>query len=280
MDDDRGVDSVRLRREQREQVLDAIDEAAGEQSPSGKQARKHERVPFRLADIPIRVRMPDGTNGKYLVCARNISAGGMAFLHGGFLYPGLHLEAILTMLTGDATLVRGTIVQCRHIAGRLHEIGVKFESKINIKAYCEPVAKSKPESEPSSVRIPNLAGRVLCLCKDMVDGQRVVNWLSSTGAVSVAVHYLGAGLDRLRLEPFDLVVCDLHLEEVQGAEIIQAIRSAEYTGPILAMHDPKHGFDADELKLAGANDLLIKPIGAADLISRCAELLSTNETTA
>jgi hypothetical protein len=57
---------------------------------------------------------------------RNISAGGLAFLHRQALAVGQELEVDIPLLDRQVLCVEARVVRCRHVKGMVHEIGVEF----------------------------------------------------------------------------------------------------------------------------------------------------------
>jgi hypothetical protein len=67
---------VRLNNAERSKLLCRLDdEPAGQ---GGRDRRRYKRWEYRRSDIAVLVQHPGGGTGRYLVCARNISAGGIS----------------------------------------------------------------------------------------------------------------------------------------------------------------------------------------------------------
>jgi hypothetical protein len=136
---------VRLTDSERDRLLDRLDRGASRKPRVAQGAaierRKHPRLEYREADVPLVVEHPGGGGAWLLVCARNLSAGGMAFIHGGFLHVGSRCRLMLHRLNGKRELIGGEIVNCRHVEGALHEFSVRFDHKIEPSEF---VAELKP----------------------------------------------------------------------------------------------------------------------------------------
>ena len=82
-----------------------------------------------------------------------------------------------------------------------------------------------------------------------------------------------AALDRALAERFDLMVVDRRLPGLDGLALVEAIRTARITTPVLlltalgAVADRVDGLDA------GANDYLVKPFDFDELLARLRALL-------
>ena len=74
-------------------VLDRLDDAARKKTPNERRA--HERLKYRASDIALIIVHPGGTMSRVVARARNVSAGGIAVLHSGYLHPGSEVSIIL-----------------------------------------------------------------------------------------------------------------------------------------------------------------------------------------
>lgn len=134
MSNDPYTKTVRLSDAERLQLLDELDqsqEIISDKFQHGSNRRAYTRYPYRKGDIPIVVEQPEGAITRLSVSPRNLSAGGIAFLHGGFLYVGSKCSLQLSALSADTMVVSGEIVNCRHVDGILHEVSVKFNMPID-----------------------------------------------------------------------------------------------------------------------------------------------------
>lgn len=81
------------------------------------------------------------------------------------------------------------------------------------------------------------------------------------------------GLDRALNRRYDLMLVDRRLPGLDGARLVEAVRTARITTPILLLtalgtiHDKVEGLDA------GANDYLVKPFDFDELLARLRALL-------
>jgi hypothetical protein len=73
-----------------------------------------------------------GFTGRFIVYPLDISAGGMAFLHGTYLHVGTTCIVHFLSARGEPVVVEGTVVRCRHIRGRSHEVGVSFREPFDM----------------------------------------------------------------------------------------------------------------------------------------------------
>ena len=114
------------------------DQKANEEANSG---REHERALYlTLPLVKINITHPGGNEEPYLVRPHNISAGGMAFLHGQFLYNDTPCKIELATQDKQTVIADSTVVFCRLVKGNVHEIGVMFEETINVEDFTSAAA--------------------------------------------------------------------------------------------------------------------------------------------
>lgn len=75
-------------------------------------------------------------------------------------------------------------------------------------------------------------------------------------------------LEVLRTEPFDLVIVDYYMPQMNGMELVERIRDFKPGIPILVLTVDESLDIANQFMDAGATDFATKPIRVADLISR------------
>lgn len=134
--------------------------------PNDDEARKHRRsdryryfVPEGLA---IELRQNEASLGTFLVSPRNLSTGGLAFLHGAFIYSGTKCIVQLKARDGKTHEACGEVVRCRSIHGRIHEVGMRFHVAIEIDKFVDTSTPTVlPRDLPyNAVDLVGLARRV------------------------------------------------------------------------------------------------------------------------
>jgi hypothetical protein len=109
--------------------------------------RESPRLPYReAARVAVIVESEELGKRTYALIPRNISRWGMSLLHGKFVYDGTPCVLGIKALDGQVVPVRGTIVWCRLITGRIHEIGVRFEEAIDLDEFVDSSADTEPEA--------------------------------------------------------------------------------------------------------------------------------------
>ena len=87
---------------------------------------------FRRADVAVIVDHPDRIESAFIVCSRNISVGGIAVLHGGYVNRGARCRVGLVDRGGVTRWLPATAVNCRHVENTLHEVNIKFDQPITV----------------------------------------------------------------------------------------------------------------------------------------------------
>ena len=123
---------------------------------------------------------------------------------------------------------------------------------------------------------------VLLVDDDPLVNEMVRRHLESVGHLVTSARHGGEGLQALATSPFDLVITDILMPEVEGIEFVMAIRRRGFGVPVLAItggipHAPSSG-QADYLQAAmklGANAALRKPFTRTHLLEKVAACLGS-----
>ena len=136
--------SVRMTAGASQKLLESLDHDA----PSdGASARQTERCTFRSKSTVVCLQQPgDADLTPFITHTRNLSSGGLAFLHGNYVHGGTDCVVILQALDSQWHSVKGVVVRCRHVSGLIHEVGVRFEESIDLGMFIRPSAH-QPESD-------------------------------------------------------------------------------------------------------------------------------------
>lgn len=120
--------------------------------------------------------------------------------------------------------------------------------------------------------------KILIVEDDVQLAGLVQRWLTKEGHVVEHVANGGDGLQRLRFDPYDLIILDWNLPEVEGIDILKEFRKSGGVTPILMLTGRK----AIEEKLqgldSGADDYLTKPFDGRELTARVTVLLRRPQT--
>jgi signal transduction histidine kinase len=133
-----------------------------------------------------------------------------------------------------------------------------------------PEVSGSPEP-PAEWSGKPLRGRVL-LAEDGPDNQRLLRTLLQRQGLEVEVAENGrvacrkVWLAAAEGKPYDLVLMDMHMPELDGYQATRQLRDEGWSGPIVAL--TASAMDGDRAKCldAGCDDYLAKPIGKAVLV--------------
>ena len=141
----RYVDTLAISREQWLALLDEIDLSRRE-APSCVNRRRVRRAPCRqVLAVFLDLEHPSGAKSTFLVRPRDISRTGLGFIHGAYIHPTSKAE--LTLVLPDRELLRkhGVVARCRHVRGKVHEVGVAFDEPFPFDPF-GPAAAAKPQT--------------------------------------------------------------------------------------------------------------------------------------
>lgn len=142
------VDALRISEAEQQSILKDLD-AAESASPDIAQ-RQNKRLPYFVREgLILEV---EGATARFIVRPRDLSAGGIGFLHGSFLHPGRNCIIALKTVDGEGLLVNGRIVRCRCVRGRIHDVGMQFEKPVEIDNFVgrqERSAAAAPSPSPA-----------------------------------------------------------------------------------------------------------------------------------
>jgi signal transduction histidine kinase len=118
------------------------------------------------------------------------------------------------------------------------------------------------------------------LADDSADMRAYVTGLLEPRFDVVAVGDGAAALLEIRTRIPDLVLCDITMPEVNGFELLAALRADPETRTLpVIMLSARAGLDASEAGLdAGADDYLVKPFSARELIARVRTHVALQQT--
>ena len=241
------IRSVRLSGAKITEILDQLDR---DSNPAVRDKRATPRYYYRIEDCIVHLQ-PLNSNGvvAYTVPTRNLSAGGMAFLNGGFVYTGTRCHVQLLNRRAAQISVEGTVVRCRHLTGNIHEIGIQFDSPINPAEFIDEAAKM----------------RVLVADPDPANAQQIVEWF---GNLHIDAEHLTNGrmavMKVLQTRP-SITFLNSNMPMLAGLPACRELRTKGYFGIVFITGTHDELLDASPFFAAGCDHVLTKPYNLARL---------------
>ena len=169
----------------------------------------------------------------------------------------------------DSSPGRGSSFQLTIAAGSLH--GVKMFEELHEAGIPETgVALTNDQA------IEALSCNVL-LAEDGLDNQLLISTHLTRAGARVTIAENGriamemAMAALLAKEPFDVILMDMQMPEMDGYAATSELRRKGYTGPIVALTAHAMAGDRERCLAAGCSDYLTKPIGRSKRVGAVAE---------
>ncbi|HHI79976.1 MAG TPA: response regulator [Planctomycetes bacterium] len=129
----------------------------------------------------------------------------------------------------------------------------------------------KPSPKRKRVAKPSMKGRIL-IVDDCMDNQRLFTFFLRKCGIQVATANNGRiGMDKIheafeQKRPFDLVLMDIQMPEMDGYEATRKLREEGYKGVIVALTAHSMEGDRERCLEVGCDDYETKPIGSLRLL--------------
>ena len=135
---------------------------------SGAERRRHRRylLPKEFA-LVVRLVQPGGTGSIFSVTPRDLSTSGLGFFHAAYIHPGTECTLMMRTLKGDPISLKSTVVRCRHVSGRIHEVGCLFEHEVDIETFIADMASAEDHSHTASVKLDEIHARLSDLAMEL-----------------------------------------------------------------------------------------------------------------
>ncbi|MFQ5473402.1 MAG: response regulator, partial [Dehalococcoidia bacterium] len=184
--------------------------------------------------------------------------------------PTVGSTVIMMLTSGDHP---GDIARCEKMGVAAYLLKPVKQSEL-LEAIMMALGVTTAEDEKSGLPVEALSSRIrplrILLAEDSLVNQKLAIGLLSRQGHSVSVANNGKeALAALQIEPYDLLIMDVQMPEMDGLEATAAIRALEKeTGahiPIIAMTAHAMKGDRERCLAAGMDQYLTKPIRARHL---------------
>jgi len=186
---------------------------------------------------------------------------------------------------------------CRHLAQKLGgDISVQSEAGVGsrftvtigtgdlsaVRMLSGPYEAIKPqESAETLADVPALAARLL-LAEDGIHNQRAITYYLERAGAQVEIAGDGRMACNMAMgavasgKPYDVILMDMQMPEMDGYEATASLRQRGYQGPIVALTAHAMSHDRDRCIKAGCTDYVSKPVDRRKLIETVAKHLEAS----
>ena len=127
---------------------------------------------------------------------------------------------------------------------------------------------------------PTACGRVLVVDDDKDVRRLVCSTLDEAGFVTVGAQDATEALAAAALEALDLAIVDINLPRISGYELCRRLKDARPAFPVIFISGERtEWFDRVGGLLLGADDYLVKPFVADELVARVRSVLRRSSAT-
>jgi CheY-like chemotaxis protein len=216
-------------------------------------------VPYHAEQIALTLEEGGGAVRRTQASGVAISTHRLVLRVRGYCHPGARVTVVLPIAGGSSITASGVLTQCVHEAGMHHTISVQLEQAIDTSWFGrETLAPTAgPQAAPAAEAKPI---RVLYIDDHAAERALVHKRLSGAGVVMSVAGHRGEALDLLRTDRFDVVLCDLHLEECSGLELLESAKPALHTGVFAFVSADPRAEVLGSLLQSGADAVFSKPL--------------------
>ncbi|MEX0655008.1 MAG: response regulator [Phycisphaeraceae bacterium] len=261
------IDTLRLSHAERRDLLDRLEREADAQKYL--EMRGDQRINFeRRSGVVMKLYHPGGSSINYLIRPRNISRTGIAFLHGNYVHIDSRCGLLLKTVHGQAKLIHGKVVWCRHVVHRVHEVGAQFEDPIVLSAFVDSLVRADMvDGDDASHELPSLHGRLLYV-EDSVDDRDLLQFhMSQLGVQLDTLPDAVEAIGHLQNQPADLTLANVCLPGMTGLEMTQMLRAEGYNRPIVLLTANPNRPSDEEARAVGVTAVLHKPYTFEQLLA-------------
>ncbi len=264
------IETIRINDRENRRI---VDEIRARRSESKGPARGI-RVNYANTSVTVTITNPGGNTANYTVIAKNLSRRGIGFFHGRFIYPDSPCKVVIPTLDDESITMEGKIARCQHVTGTIHEVGVIFDSPLDLTLFTQMTAKEidthleEHSDDVASGEInsqPTEKGKLLLVDPSKLDRALCVTFLGQVGLCG----YESADAEEARqvtgFMEVDAAIIDVSREPEYGFDLIKEMRQAGFNGPILAISIEDDEQTQSLAIESGASEFLPKPIDSDSL---------------
>jgi len=238
--------------------------------------RQATRLMYRYDNVPLEIIQPGGGQTIIRVACRNLSRGGLGFLHSAFVHTGTRVVATLMSRTGESVRFPGKIVRCSHVTRHIHDVGVKFDDPVTVRDFMSTDTLNQAFTcevvEPSELK-----GVALVIAEYRIEQACVLSMLRETSMDFVTAASVEEGISHAR-KGVEVIICDDAFERSSGIEFVARARKSGIRTPVILMSGDASEANLDAIRKSDVDAFLAKPLNHDLLLRAIAEflLVSTN----
>jgi hypothetical protein len=149
MDQEQTRDLLKLTEADRRAILHQIESDAIAAGFAKRRGAERMSVP---SNVRLRVTFTglNGHTGAFWCVPRDLSETGIGFLHGGFVHKNTKVVAELTAPDGTSLAMHGSVTDCAYVSGRCHQVGVRFDNRVDISMFIAAGMFAAKDSAPAA----------------------------------------------------------------------------------------------------------------------------------
>ncbi len=240
-------------------------------APEGASKREFKRWPFDRRPIKMELQHPGGALTTLSYACRNLSRGGIALFHSAYVHLGSKCTITLPHPDRGELKVPGKVVRVRHVSGKVHELGIRFDQPIDVRS----ILKLDPSDGGfvlERVSPDSLRGELLYIEDNELDRRLIRHFLAETNMDVTFANTFEEGVERLSPD-YHIIVCDKDLPDGNGLDILKKLREMGSEVPFILI--TADGASADRIAPGELrpDNFLIKPTTRERLFSVLGEVL-------
>lgn len=243
-----------------------------ENSSKGKACAKRvfRRLSYEHPKTRIHI-MSEGHNSTSLIVAtRNLSQGGVSFLHSNFMYNGTNVTVDLINTNGEIVAKYGTVTRCVHRGGRVHEIGIQFNDEIRLRDFLiessDNLLYARERIDPEAMNI-----KLMVYTEDSDCSAMIRQFLMPTNLCYTFAKSLEEATTKAAVQEMLLVHIDP--DSMKSTEFVRSVRAAGYKNPIILIGKPTAAVDENIINACGADMVLPWPTDGQAVLCSIAEYI-------
>jgi CheY-like chemotaxis protein len=245
---------IRIPSDELETIIQRLHAAM--KSAAERTQRTAERHAIFKRNVPICISQPGGSTLNYLVDAYSLSAGGLGFIHGGYIHSGSQCFVRLGTVDNAWQELKGVVARCGYLERGLHDVGLAWTGLV------EPLNMADFIASASSKQ-----ASVLLVEDDPMMAKLAVHFLEKKARANVELATTCAeARSRFDARERSLVFVDIDLPDGSGVDLMNEWKPRGTSAFFVAF--TSHSDEASKLRImaAGFDAFVAKPFTAEDLL--------------